>query len=93
MNAPISNNDKMIYEGAIHGIFAAIWSWSFQILFMQFMSSKFQISQQVKLCGELAQEKGASNWLAAVQHYQSKCINLNKSEFKDAMNMRYRIEL
>ena len=53
---------------------------------------KTELSPSVKRSVELAGEKGASNWLATLPLKHQGFV-LNRSEFTDAINLRYHREL
>jgi hypothetical protein len=53
---------------------------------------KREISPQTKRCVEIACEKGASNWLSVLP-LKRQGFTLNRSQFMDAINLRYYREL
>ena len=55
-------------------------------------SVKKELSPQTKRCVEIACEKGASNWLAVLP-LKKQGFLLNRSQFMDALNLRYYREL
>ena len=55
-------------------------------------SVKRELSPQTKRCVEIACEKGASNWLAVLP-LKKQGFTLNRSQFMDAINLRYYREL
>ena len=57
----------------------------------QLESFQSELSPQVKRSVELASEKGASNWLVALPLKKIGFV-LNRSEFIDAVNLRYHRE-